>query len=71
MAKWFCFNRDWDDRPHPRQMHAYKEGSTVFLPEGVIERAEAAGAGTQVKKPAGLGTTKSGKTVQRDVEFKG
>lgn len=72
MAAWFRFDKDFDDRPAGRGLvHAYKAGNTLFITEPAALRAEAAGIGERTEKPRGAKTTKAGKTIQRDVEFKG
>jgi hypothetical protein len=61
MAQWFRFDRDYDDRPRPRVMLAYRAGHTLLVPEGVAARAARAEAGEVVPKPG----------MSVDVEFQG
>lgn len=71
MAVWFRFTKDFDDRPLRGLMHAYKAGNTLFITEAAASRAEAVKAGERIEKPEGVKTTKAGKTIQRNVDFKG
>jgi hypothetical protein len=61
MAKWLRFTRDYDDRPHPRQMVHYPAGTVKFVPDAVAERALERGSAVETEKPGTI----------RDAEFKG
>lgn len=60
MAVWIEFSGDWDYRPHPAEVHAYKMGSRVFVPQPIADAATAAGKATVIDRPDDLKTTKSG-----------
>jgi hypothetical protein len=48
---WFAFSLDFDFRPKPRVVLAYKAGQTLLVTTPAAEAAEAAGAGKRVPKP--------------------
>lgn len=60
MAAWIEFSGDWDHRPHPSEVHAFKAGSRVFVPQPVADAAVAAGKAAIIDRPDDLKTTKSG-----------
>lgn len=61
---WVEFTENFDWMPHPRQMKAYKAGTKVMVPTPCADRAVALGKGKVLDKaPAGLKSTKAGKTV--------
>lgn len=48
---WFAFSLDFDFRPKPRVVLAYKAGQTLLVTTPAADAAEAAGAGKRVLKP--------------------